>query len=367
MKKISILHIIEDLEIGGSEMGLFKLVKSLDNNKFKSIVCTFNDGSVGGLIRNMGISVIQLNKKISWDFKLLVRLVRLIKKLNIDIVHCRGTRPIVYGGLAALLAKVPRVISLHGFNNIDDRWGLRLVKLMARSGARIVSVSNQLRDELCQRTGMKKEKVITIHNGIEINHRIEKADCIRIKKELVGLDSDSVVIGAVGSLRPVKGYEYLLNAVLPVTQSFSNIKFIIVGDGRSRPFLEKLADDLKIRDYVSFLGYRDDIAALIRVMDIVVVPSLSEGISNVILEAMAASKPVIATRVGGNPEVVTEDGTAFLIPPKDPASIAHAIITLLKDENTREEMGKAAFDRVRKLFAQEIATRKYEELYSSML
>ena len=188
----------------------------------------------------------------------------------------------------------------------------------------------------------------------------------KMKQEL-GIDNSDRIIGCVGTLRSVKGHKYLIQAIPLILDKFPHTRLVLVGDGPLRSELERLAEKLKVRERIMFLGYRPDVSELMNIFDIFILPSLSEGLSNVLLEAMAASKPVIATNVGGNPEVVEDGRTGLLVPPKDPKKIAEAVNELLDNKNKRLEMGKAGLERVKEKFSISKTVREYKEVYLEVL
>ncbi|RKY04929.1 hypothetical protein DRP77_02445, partial [Candidatus Poribacteria bacterium] len=207
----------------------------------------------------------------------------------------------------------------------------------------------------------------TVHNGIEIeafnlDHRsIPPAN---IDPRLNGSD---LIVGSVGRLHPVKGYGYLLEAVPKVKAAVPRVKFVIAGEGVLRRELEEKAERLGIGGTVLFLGHRDDIPEVLSCFDIFVLPSLTEGISISILEAMAASKPVIATDVGGNPEVVEGGTTVGLVKPENPDELARAIIALAENPTMRDALGRAGRKRVMERFSMKAMVSKYEGLYDDLI
>jgi glycosyltransferase involved in cell wall biosynthesis len=188
----------------------------------------------------------------------------------------------------------------------------------------------------------------------------------RLRTEL-GIASTDPVIGVVGSLYPVKGHHHLLAAVPQVLRVYPQATFLIVGKGDLEDSLREEVMRRGLERAVRFLGYREDVPNLLSIMDIFVLPSLSEGLSLALLEAMAAGKPVVATNVGGNPELVRDGVTGFSVPPQDPDAIAGGILSLLGDERRRKIFGDNGRQRVKQYFSLEAMADNYQKLYETCL
>jgi glycosyltransferase involved in cell wall biosynthesis len=212
-----------------------------------------------------------------------------------------------------------------------------------------------------------QSKIVTIYNGLDLKTFDEKKDVTKIKKEL-SIENKDIVIGTVAKLQPKKGIHILLNAAAPIIKKFPSIKFLIVGDdadtaGAYLKQLKSLVHQLNITEHIIFSGYRDDIPQIMEVIDIFLFPSFSESFGRSLLEAMAASKPIIASNVGGIPEVVVDGETGMLIPPGNSTELAAAISYLLKNNNLRKKMGTKGRKRVEELFTMEKNVKSIEKLY----
>ena len=363
--KVNLLHLIDDIDIGGTERGLLNLVSSLDWNKYNSLVCSFEKGPLASAFETQGIEPIIMEKRYSCDLILLFKLLRLIQEKRIHLIHCRLLFATIYGGICASLLRIPFVVSIHGKSIFELKRGITSLRMAERYARKIIAVSKSLKDELTEIFGLKPEKITVIHNGVDFN---KYSNCVSaVSKTKLGIKSSDYVIGSVGTLRSVKGYEYLLLSVPKVLQIFPNTKFVIAGDGPLKEELQKLACELNIQHDVIFLGYRKDIPDVLSAFDIFVLPSLTEGSPNALLEAMASSKPVIATKVGGIPEIILDGTTGVLVPSKNSAKLSVAILDLLEDENKRIAMGNAGFERVKEHFSPEATARKYEQVYEEAL
>ncbi|MEW5768357.1 MAG: glycosyltransferase [bacterium] len=366
LPKIRILHVIQWLEQGGAEKGACLLAASLNKDRYESIVCAFQDGLMRQYIEPLGVDLNIVEKKHKLDMVFLMKLVYLMKKKKVDLVHCRGIPPTVYGGMAAKLAGLPLVTSVHGRSQFQTKTGLKALYLIQKFGGKVVAVSESMRDDLVREGNLERDKIMVIHNGIDVKN-IELGDGGQIKREEFKVDTSSLVIGAVGTLRPVKGYEYLVRAMPLILESLPQVRLVFIGDGESADELKEITEHLGLQDSVLFLGRRKYAQRLMNGFDVLAVSSLSEGLSMVILEAMSVSVPVVATKVGGNPEVVEDGVTGILVEKKSEVSLAQGLIWILKDENKRKAMGKAGWKRVKEAFSLKDMVRKYEEVYESLL
>jgi glycosyltransferase involved in cell wall biosynthesis len=272
-----------------------------------------------------------------------------------------------YGCLAALLGRIPIITTVHGKAYYGDKWRRRLAyRCVARSSFRMVAVSEDIRRFLVQEVGVRPDRVSTIYNGIDVKAYYPSERGATVRGEL-GIAPAAPVIGMVGSLYPVKGHTYLLQAAVRVVKAFPLAVFLIVGRGGLLDQLREQAQQLGIGAHVRFLGFSEDIPPLLQAMDIFALPSLSEGLSLSLLEAMAAGKPAVATAVGGNPEVVLHEETGFLVPSQDVEALACRIISLLKDQAMAHQFGVHGQRRALETFSVEHMVNAYQDLYQEAL
>jgi len=379
MEKINILYLITDLDIGGAEKALARTVIGLDKRKYNPTVCCLRGrGLVAEEIESAGVKVTQLNMSNKFDLAAVFRLFRLLWEEKISIIHSYLYHANILGRVIGKVAQTPIIISSERsvilseevVNKDTLEMGSRLRRLvnslsMHLSG-RVVTVSELVRETLIAASKIDPKRLVTIHNGVNLEDYQIDGD-ITAKKKGLGLETSASVIGAIGRLDRVKGAEYLLRAAAKVIFKTPDAAFLIVGDGSQREALEQLARSLGISHRVVFTGQRDDVPELLAVMDVLVLPSLYEGLPNAVLEAMAAGKPVIATPVGGTPEVVEDGITGLLVPPRDPEALAEAILALLQDRERAEAMGRAGRARVEKYFSVERMIAETEALYEELI
>jgi glycosyltransferase involved in cell wall biosynthesis len=231
----------------------------------------------------------------------------------------------------------------------------------------MIAVSDDLRHFLIDRIGIKNEQITTVPNGINMNlYCPNNVLREKIRKEL-NIGEEKIVIGSIGNLYPVKGHTYLIQTAALVIRKLPDTIFIIVGRGKLLETLQQEVRELGIQNNIHFLGFREDIPALLQAIDVFVLPSLSEGLPLSVLEAMASKKPIIATKVGGLPEVVIDGQSGLLVLPKDPVELAEKILLLCRNMNTAKNLAKAAYKRVSEDFSLAKTLNRYEKLYEQLL
>jgi glycosyltransferase involved in cell wall biosynthesis len=297
------------------------------------------------------------------------KLYRLIKRLSPRIVHTHLWEAGILGMLAGKLAGVPVIINtVHGMHQWPASLHMLLLDRLANHFTdKIISVSEEIRKSCINVQGVSSEKIITIPNAVDIErfHGLNSFDELRAH---LGVSPSSALVGTVVRLVPEKRVDYLLKAARTVCNAVPQARFLIIGDGPLREELEGLASQLGLMpEYARFLGSRQDIPDLLLALDIFVLSSETEGLPVSMLEAMAASKPVIATRVGGIPQVIEDGFNGFLIPPHDPASLSKAILMLLKDCTLRESLAREAYRTVEARFSTKVIGRQIVALYDDLL
>lgn len=254
------------------------------------------------------------------------------------------------------------VATIHGKHYFWEkgrrRWAYRWVSRYAH----MVAVSEDLKRFVLDQTGIPADRVQVIYNGVDEASKADPAGIAQYKRDL-GLSDDEMVVGVVGNLYPVKGQTYLLDAVPQVLETCPKTTFLLIGRGELEVPLKTKVKTLGIEEKVRFLGLRHDVPKLLAIMDVFAMPSLSEGLSIALLEAMAAGKPVVVTHVGGNPELVVEGETGYLVPAGDAPSLAQAILALLGDPSRAARFGVRAKQLVEERFTLGLMADKYCTLY----
>lgn len=290
----------------------------------------------------------------------------LIRKENVSLIHAHEFSAIVYGWAVARIAGIPFVGTIHGKNYYWEKARRRLAYRMVSRSGRLVAVSEDLKQFVVKKVGIPASRVQVIYNGVKSDTRVSDAEVDSCRAEL-GLQAGDRVIGTVGSLYQVKGHRYLLDAMPAVLSRHPNTVLLLVGRGELEVSLKEQAKRLGIDKQVRFLGMRQDVPRLLALMDVFVLPSLSEGLSMALLEAMVSGKPVVATRVGGNPELLDYGKAGLLVRSEDSQDLAVNLVKLSNDAAIRQELGRAGVERVHAHFSVSQMGHHYRNLYLNLL
>jgi glycosyltransferase involved in cell wall biosynthesis len=330
------------------------------------VCCLDEPGAWAAEITALGVPVISLGRTPGFHPSLARRLARVIREQQVNVVHCHHYSPYVYGWLATWLAPAQLVFTEHGrLSDAPPSRKRKLVNpLLALRRGRIRAVSADLREHMIAE-GFPSRRVGVTYNGIEPGHRPSAAER-QAARAALGLPADAFVVGTVGRLDPVKNLPLLLQAHADLAARHPHLKTVIVGDGPERASLQTRVSELGACDSVVFAGYRQDVRFLMAAFDLYANCSTYEGVSLTILEAMATALPVIATPVGGNPEVVIDQETGLLVPGRAPA-LAEAISRLMHSDDRRHAMGEAARFRVKRHFAISRMVDEYAAFYLGTL
>jgi len=368
--RMLIVHIVHRLAIGGLENGIVNLVNRMAEDKYRHVIISLTGISdIAQRIRNKEVVCHALGKKEGIDPMVHFRLWRILVKMKPDIVHTRNLGTLDCQ-LAAFLALVPkRIHGEHGrdLNDIEGREPkyVLLRRVFRPIVKRYVALSQDTERWLRIQIKVPKQKVMQIYNGVDTD---------KFSPGMDGVQGERVcfTIGTVGRLQGEKDQLTLVKAfrkVLDHTQQSNTkrVRLVIVGDGPLRDDIERLIKKTEASEQIEMTGSRDDVAKIMRGFDLFVLPSLTEGISNTILEAMATGLPVVATNVGGNPELVVENETGLLVPAADEDALAAAIITYLESPGLLKDHGERARKRVLEKFSLEAMVKNYEGLYEKVM
>ena len=362
--RIHIQHVLLSLQPGGLENGVVNVVNRLDPARFRSsVTCLKEAGAFAARLRGPEIAVHAMGLKPGNDLRLPLRLARLFRRTRTDVVHTRNAEAFFYGVLAAKLAGVRRVVhSEHGRVLPDTRRRMAAQRLLLRFTDAAFAVSEQLRRDLVSHLGVCEGRFEVIYNGVDVA-RVARADRASARRAL-GAAADELVVGSVGRLVPVKNYGLLVRAFARVAGATARpMRLVLIGDGPERASLAAAAEAHGVAARTALLGHREDVAELLVGLDAFVLPSVSEGMSNTLLEAMAAGVPVVASDVGGNREIVADGRSGLLFASGDEAQLAAHLRGLLEDPGRRAQLGSAGHDRVVREFSMNAMIRNYEALY----
>ena len=367
-----IVHIIYRLGVGGLENGLINIINNLPVDRFRhAIICLTDSNDFSQRIKRDDVAIYQMHKQPGHDWGLFVRIYQLLKRLKPAIVHSRNLAALEYQ-LCALVAKVPyRVHSDHGWDVYDPDGNVvkyqRLRLFLSPIVHQFIALSIQLEDYLVRKVGINAHKVTRICNGVDTSVFYPVQRDKPIFDDCPLAMGNKIVFGTVGRMHGVKDQLTLVNAFIDacaVSADFADqALLVLVGDGPLRePAIELLAAN-NLLDKAWLPGSRSDVADILRCFDVFVLPSQAEGISNTILEAMATGLPVIATRVGGNPELVIDKQTGYLVEKQQIAEMSVAMQSLVSDKYLRLSFANAASLRVQSEFSITCMIARYQQMY----
>lgn len=350
-------------------MALYRLLYQLKlrGDYQLSVSCLYNgDGVVAQKIRSLGIEVHDWGmRQQKWRVDAFGRFFTYLKTTNPDVLHTWMFHSNIPGRIIGRAAKVPVIVSGERTMGQESTNRHRLNRMTARYAHAITCVSKQVATAARDTIGLPANKLTVIPNGLDLALYKSLPDQTTARANF-DLPFERPLIGVVGRPRPVKGYNYLLDGLPQVLETFSTATIVFVGDGPSRPALEAQARGHNSAENTIFIGDCATIPQLLPAFDMLVLPSLQEGMPNVALEAMAAGLPVIATAVGGTPEVVVPNKTGLLVPSKNPTALANAIIQLLADPTLAQQMGRNGRQRVAQKFSIETTVEHTHTLYQTL-
>lgn len=375
-RAVKILYIIGTLDVGGTERQLVDLTLRLDRKRFRPVVCCLSSGGpLEPMLRAGGIKArcYDLRGLKVWRNPIQVgrRLLAFLADLRAEqpeIVHGFLFHAYVLGAFAAKMAGGSIVIasrrSLGHFKR--RRHSYRVAEWVANwMTDLIVANSEAVKRDVVRQEKVEPSNVSVIYNGVDPSLYDVQAD--RALWTSLWIPEGAKVVSVVANLLHYKGHRFFLQACREIQRAHSAVKFLLIGDGPLRGTLEGFARDLDLEKDVLFLGSRQDIPQLLALTDIAVLPSLEEGFSNAILEAMAAGKPVVATTAGGNAEAVIHGETGLLVPPRDSEALAQAVLWLLAHPAEAARFGEAGRRRVTEQFGLSGMIRQYEAVYERLV
>jgi sugar transferase (PEP-CTERM/EpsH1 system associated) len=367
MRRARIIHVLHRMGAGGTELALRRIISGLDPDRFEHTVCTVAPVSATDAAGDARfLSLERTGKKTG---SLVGDLSRLFLREKPDIVHSRNWGAIE-AVLAGKLARVPMVIhSEHGrdiHTMHGDPWRRRVFRRFCYSLAdEVFAVSRELREHYAKQVGIAAGKINVIPNGVDLGRFRPDASARRRLRAQIGAADREIVLGTVGRLDPVKDHATLLLAAGQAIAAGAPLKVVIVGEGPGRAQLQSAIEtNAVLRGRVVLAGESGKPEDWLNSFDVFVLPSLSEGMSNTVLEAMATELPAIATSVGANPDLVDDDQTGFLINPRDVRSLADRILRLTADRELRLEFGKRARQKVALEFSLQRMLENYSRLYT---
>jgi L-malate glycosyltransferase len=360
---LRVAHVVLDLAAGGTQRLVIEMVKRSPAGIRPLVFCLDGPGEWAGELIDAGVPVESLHRQPGFRPALGWRLAALRRRYGVHVFHCHQYSPYVYGVLAAVLSPGLRLVFTEHGRTSDgppspkrrsaNRW-------LARWPQHVCAVSEHLRSFMLTE-GFAPDRVRVVRNGVSAGPTPTEAERLEARQRM-GLPPDAFVLGTAARLDPVKDLPVLVASLARVRASVARARLVLLGDGPERGRLEAAAASLGVRDAVCMPGHRTDLARLLPGFDAFLNSSITEGVSLTILEGMAAALPVVATRVGGTPEVVVDGETGLLVPPRDPEAMATAALWLA-DHSRRAKLGRAGRQRFERLFTFDRMFDQYVRLY----
>lgn len=359
---MQIAHLDTERTWRGGEIQVLRLACGLRDRGYANLIITQPDTELARRAGRAGIPCVNCRLRGQWDAWGVWRLARLLRNLHVDVLHMHTAHAVSMGVVAAALARIPVRLATRRIDYPLRRNWLSLARY--RYGLdRVVCVSDSVRRVLAD-GGVPQSKLTTIHSAIDPS-RFANLDRKSLRQEL-GIARDTPLIVTVGALAAHKGHIDLLRAMALVRREIPNAHLAIAGQGELRDALEREITRLELNDRVHLLGQREDIPRVLGAADLFVISSHREGICGVLIEAMTAGVPVVATRVSGIPEVVDDGRNGYLVEPHNPAALAAMICRSLREGPARESMVRDGQEKMRRLFHVDTMVEQYILLYERL-
>jgi sugar transferase (PEP-CTERM/EpsH1 system associated) len=359
--QLRVMHVVQKLGFGGAEVGVLKVVNGLQAKGLSTAICSLRPPSALEDQLAPGVKLFQLGQQRGNSLRTVWRLCRTLVEERPHIIHTHSWSTLCEGLLAARLARVP--VFVHGeHGTLDIRPRTVAIQRWAwRHADAVLSVSSRLAEKMAAQVGFPLDRIRVIRNGVDVERfRPRSKSLLRAR---LGLAPDALVVGTIGRFVPVKDQRSLINAIALLRADGVDCSAVLVGDGPLREELQRLAAGHGVASHVHFLGERRDVHEIIPAFDVFALVSVSEGMSNTTMEAMASGVPVVATRVGGADEIVVDGTTGRLVPASNPQALVAALKALLNDERLRTAYGLAARERMEREFSLTRMIGDYEAFY----
>jgi glycosyltransferase involved in cell wall biosynthesis len=369
---VAIFYLITSTNVGGAEKAVLQLIRNLDRQEFKIYVCSIKKpGAFANSLAAEADGFFSLNlaenggaAALIYFIPSLVRLIRLLRRTSPAILHCFLFRANLLGRIAGTIAGVPAIISSIRVIEAGSRVKNGLDRLTAVLADKYIAVSDAARAYTIKHSKLAPQKIITVYNGIECRNTYQGQAVSRRNLEV---DENDLVLALIGRLHKQKGHLVLLKALPFILLEAPQTKVLFCGEGEEETCLRRMVENMGLAGHVRFLGLLENASRILPHIDILVLPSLWEGMPHVVLEAMAAGRPVVASRIEGLDELVEDGKTGLLFRSGDSRSLAEALLKLINNRGLAQTMGAAARERVMKNFQLKETVQKTVRLYQELL
>jgi len=372
--KMNILWLVDHLgynnAMHGAGMYYLNTIPVFDKRKFNVILCVLREEDyLIKLFKDKEVNICILGRG-KFSPLTLVDIIRITKEEQIHLIHAHGYGAANFGRLAGMIRGIPTIVHAHDDDRYYPSYQRVADRLLRNYTNRAIAVSESVKESCINKRNISKDKIFVIHNGIPLQDFVmPEGERVQKERNRLGIGSDFKVVGTVAKLREEKGTQYFIESAVKVLEIFPKTNLLIAGDGPLMEELKILSEKLGLGNRVLFAGFRDDIPAILSIIDIFVIPSITEGSPLALLEAMAMGKPIVATNVGGIVEILRDGETGLLVPSKDPEAIAEKIVHLLRNEAESRKLGLRAREEVEKYDIQSHVQKvagHYDELIASV-
>ena len=371
-RKYNILQYIETSGPGGAETVLLNIARSIDKNRFNPTVVLHKSRWLHEQLLKNEIETEIISSNRSWDMFFLVKFIRYCRRHKIDLIHSHLFGANLYSCLAGAILRLPVITTFHNAPLFQGRLEkfMALKSIIIRNfAAQMVFVAEYMRKDYVGNSNLPVNKSLTVYNGIELSNENDSIDNSSLKNEL-GILDDDLLVGHVANLRAPKGHRYLIEAASDVCKRIPNVMFLLIGeegDGTIKKEIQDFIAESGLGENIRLLGFRKDVNKLLQLIDVFVLSSTSEGLPLSVIEAMASSKPVVATNVGGLPEIVVHDQTGYLVEPQNTEALAEKLIFLLENDALRSRMGQAGRKVIEEKYSLQTMIDNYQNLYENLV
>jgi len=389
--KVKVIHIITRFDKGGSAENTFLTIRNLDKERYEIILARglSKESDLGAQeaqavennlaeAKRNGVKIVTIPELVRrihplYDLKAFVTLVKIFREERPHIVHTHTSKAGLLGRWAAFFARIPIIVHTphgHVFWGYFSRWKTLVFVLLERLTAhitdKIITLTEQEKRDHLRYNIASEDKFLHVHSGVDLNKFLHTSVAPLEMRKVLKIPEQNLVVGTAGRLTPVKGHRYLIEAAKKIVAVKPDINFLFLGDGELQEKLEKMASELNIRENVVFLGWRPDVAEVMSMFDIFVLPSINEGMGRVLVEAMALGKPIVASNIGGIPDLIMQGKNGMLVPVADPLALASGIEFLMTNPKKMGEMGSAG-KKIAADYGVDSMMQKIEQLYLELL
>lgn len=374
---MNVLALMPAEQVSGPCRGLFQLIDHTQRVSTQSGGVSFIVGFFIGRSKQpnsamdeaarRGYHVVTLRQTRRYDLGLIPQAWRIVRERKATILQSHGYKPATLGWLLKHLTGLPWVAFAHGYTSENRRMAVYnwLDRWLLKRADRVVAVSESTA-RLLEEAGVPEDRIRVIHNAIDYRDRARTPSGAEFRR-LCKIAPDDLLVGVIGRLSPEKGQQVFLQAFRAVASAVPRARAVFVGEGQGKANLRSSARALGLAEAVTFAGFQPDMGGVYAALDLVVIPSLSEGLPNVLLEAMAHGKAVVSTNVGGIPEVMCNGLSQLLVSPDDASALAKCVIKVLKDPGLRSAQAEAGANRIRRMLSPDQRARKVTDVYQELI